>query len=80
MMQAHQQNVVAYSAVPFVNSLMISSDNCETDPGGRTNTQTNQLLAYKRIEHVVCHRQLHAWGSRVDLTLSPLRTVSAFVS
>lgn len=50
-MTAHQPNVFAYSAVPFVNSLMISSDNHETDPGGRQSTQTNQLLAYKSIEH-----------------------------
>lgn len=50
-MQAHQPSVFAYSAVPFVHSLMISGDNRETDPGGRTRTQTNQLLAYKRIEH-----------------------------
>lgn len=46
-----QPSVVAYSAVPFVNSLMTGGDNRETDPGGRTYTQTNQLLAYKRIEH-----------------------------
>lgn len=31
--------------------LMISGDNRETDPGGRTYTRTNQLLAYKRIDH-----------------------------
>lgn len=36
---------------PLVNSLMISSDNRETEPGGRTYMQTNQLQAYERIEH-----------------------------
>lgn len=49
-MTAHQP-FFAYSALPFVNSLMISSDNHETDPGGRQSTQTNPLLAYKSIEH-----------------------------